>query len=88
MLLAATRNAESHSVRRFAITALSSLRIITSPVLIALLRLAGDIKVVFDDVLVAVKRFNRLDPSFGHALPLALTDALLGESVAAPMWPC
>jgi hypothetical protein len=81
LLLHATQNKGSFSSRRFAITCLSYLRVITSEVLAALLRLAGDIEVVRDDALAAATRFNRLDPSLGEALPHELTTALTGPSV-------
>lgn len=76
LLLRATRDLNSFNTRRFAITALSYLRVITPEVLAALLRLVGDMEKVRDDALAAAGRFNRLHPSLGQALPSALVAAL------------
>lgn len=81
LLLQASQDAGSFHSRRFAITCLSYLRVITPKVLTALLYLAGDTRVVCNDALAAAARFNRLDPSLGEALPAELTDALTGPSV-------
>ncbi|MDN5270674.1 hypothetical protein QTO31_01675 [Chloroflexus sp. MS-CIW-1] len=80
LLLRATRNLDSFNARRFAITALSYLRVITPEVLAALLRLVGDTQEVRDDALAAVGRFNRLHPSLGQALPQELVAALTDPS--------
>ena len=80
LLLQASRNVNSFSSRSFAITSLSYLRVITSEVLTALLRLTGDTEIVQKDALAAAARFNRLDPSLGEALPAELTAALTGPS--------
>jgi hypothetical protein len=80
LLLRATRDLNSFSARRFAITALSYLRVITPEVLTALLRLVGDTKKVQDDALAAAGRFNRLHPSLGQALPHELVAALTDPS--------
>ncbi len=81
LLLQASRDAGSFNSRRFAITCLSYLRVITPEVLAALLRLTGDTEEVQQDALAAAARFNRLDPSLGEALPAELTAALTGPSV-------
>jgi hypothetical protein len=80
LLLRATRNLDSFNARRFAITALSYLRVITPEVLTALLRLVGDTQEVQDDALAAAGRFNRLHPSLGQALPQELVAALTDPS--------
>ncbi len=80
LLLRATRDLDSFSARRFAITALSYLRVITPAVLAALLRLVGDTQEVQDDALAAAGRFNRLHPSLGQALPQELVAALTDPS--------
>lgn len=80
LLLRASANAGSFDTRRFAITALSYLRVITPDVLAAILRLAGDTEEVRDDALAAARRFNRLHPSLGQALPSELLAALTGPS--------
>jgi hypothetical protein len=80
LLLRATRNLDSFNARRFAITALSYLRVITPEVLAALLRLVGDTQEVQDDALAAAGRFNRLHPSLGQALPHELVAALTDPS--------
>ncbi len=81
LLLQASQDAGSFNSRRFAITCLSYLRVITPAVLAALLRLAGDTHTVQKDTLAAAARFNRLDRSLGEALPSELTAALAGPSV-------
>jgi len=80
LLLRATRDLNSFNARRFAITALSYLRVITPEVLTALLRLVGDTQEVQDDALAAAGRFNRLHPSLGQALPQELVTALTDPS--------
>ncbi|MFZ2361886.1 MAG: hypothetical protein WA040_21295 [Anaerolineae bacterium] len=81
LILRASHDEGSHNSRRFAITALSYLRLITPEVLAALLRLAGDTEEVQQDALAAAARFNRLDPFLGQVLPAELTAALTGPSV-------
>lgn len=82
LLLRASTNAGSFNSRRFAITTLSYLRVITSAVLEALLRLVDDTSVVQEDVIAAAQRFNRLDASLSESLPPALVQALHGPSSA------
>ncbi|MBO9339311.1 MAG: hypothetical protein J7464_11450, partial [Chloroflexus sp.] len=80
LLLRASADAGSFNARRFAITALSYLRVITPEVLTTLLRLVGDTEEVQDDALAAAGRFNRLHPSLSQALPSALVAALTDPS--------
>ncbi len=80
LLLWASADTDSLDTRRFAITALSYLRVITPEVLAALLHLAGNTEEVRNDALAAAGRFNRRHPSLGQALPPALIAALTDPS--------
>lgn len=82
LLLQATQNLHSFSARRFAITALSYLRVVSPEALAALLRLAGDSEPVQRDAIATARRFNRLHPALGEQLPAPLVEALSGPSSA------
>lgn len=82
LLIAATRYTYNHDVRRFAITCLAHLRVVSGAGLMALLELSGDLDDVRDDAIAAAGRFNRLHANLGSELPSALRAALLGPSGA------
>jgi hypothetical protein len=82
LLLQFTIDVTSYDVRRFAITALSHLRVISPMVLTRLLTLAGDNGTVQQDVITAAGRFNRLHPSMGQSIPSELVAAIYGRSSA------
>jgi hypothetical protein len=79
LLVKATTDAESWSVRRFSITALSHLRTVTPDVVSALLAgLQDNSDGVRQDTITAVERFQFIS---GNPLP-RLTPALTGESMS------
>jgi hypothetical protein len=81
LLLEGTKDIESFSARRFAITVLSYLEELTPPVLEALLRLCGDVAVVQAGAVAAAGRFQRLHQDFDDDQALvAFVAALQGPS--------
>jgi hypothetical protein len=83
LLLEGSHEAESHSARRYAITALSHLRVATPAVLAALLDAAADVAQVQGDAVQAAGRFRHLSPDFKETESLApLAQALTGPSGA------
>lgn len=78
LLVQATRDAESFSTRRFALSALSHLRRVTPDVAEALLAAIRDVGRVQQNALAAAERFRLAE---GEILP-ALTAALRDESAA------
>ena len=73
-----TIDAESHTSRRFALTALSYLRTVTPKVVPALLAGCQDIQVVQNDAIAAAKRFQSIE---GDLLP-TLIAALRNDSTS------
>lgn len=83
LLVKGTKEAGSHHSRRFAMTALSHLPIVTPSVIEALLDAARDIPIVQGDIIKAIGNFQRLSQAFDHDEALApLIQALQGESLA------
>jgi hypothetical protein len=78
LLVRATTDAESFNSRRFALTALSYLRTVTSEVVPALLVGCYDTEVVQNEIIDAVSHFQSIE---GDPLP-ALIEEMSGESVS------
>ena len=84
LLVAGTGEAESFSARRFGITTLSHLRLLTPAVLNALLAASQDVEIVQQEAIAAAGRFRRLSADFQAEEALAhFAAALNGESGAA-----
>ncbi len=83
LLVWGTREAESHSARRFGVTAISYLHTATPAAIAALLAASRDIPIVQQDAVNAAARFQHLSPDFGAEDALdPLTNALQSESAA------
>jgi len=83
LLLEGAQDAGSYNSRRFAITALSHLRVATPAVLAALLDAAGDIAQVQADAVQSAARFRHLSPDWSEEQALTpLVEALSGPSGA------
>jgi len=83
LLVEGAHDAESFSSRRYAVTAMSHLRVATPAVLTALLAAAGDVARVQQDAVEAAARFRHLSQAFTEAEALApLVTALTGPSGA------
>jgi len=84
LLVRGTRQAESHTARRQAITALSHLRQATPEVVAVLLAAARDVAPVQKDAVAAAARFRHLSRAFaGEDALQPLAEALTGPSGAA-----
>ncbi|HQM14379.1 MAG TPA: hypothetical protein PK832_08035, partial [Anaerolineae bacterium] len=83
LLVKGTRDADSHSSRRFAITALSHLREATPAVVEVLLKASQDVRLVQADAVKAAARFRHLSETFSYEDSLTpLAEALTGPSGA------
>lgn len=82
-LIQASQQTDSFNARRYALTALSYLRVLTPAILTALLRSAYDVPLVQQDAIQAVARFRSLSPQFDQAQALAQFRAALHSISAA-----
>jgi len=83
LLVKGTQDADSHSSRRFAITALSHLREATPAVVEVLLKASQDVRLVQADAVKAAARFRHLSETFSYEDSLTpLAEALTGPSGA------